>query len=110
MLFIFIIFVFFSFSSRVFAVELCSPKGYTILTINGVFTDLEGAIRNKDSLSFKFSKPYNNQSIKVDYLYNPTHLGGLGDAIDAVQQGLFDQKSDYDLTEMLNDASQKVTT
>lgn len=30
--------------------------------------------------------------------------------VDVVAQGLFDQKSDYDLAEMLNDASQKVAT
>ena len=41
-----------SFFSKVSASESCSPNGYTILTINGIFTDLDGAIYNKDALKF----------------------------------------------------------
>jgi outer membrane biosynthesis protein TonB len=88
----------------------CSPVGYSIYTINGINTDEKGARDNKKALENLFTKTYNNQPLTVDYLYNPTHLAGLGDLVDAVSQGLFDQKSDYDLVEMLNDASQKVST
>lgn len=89
----------------------CSETGYTIATINGIFTDKREAEDNLLALINKFhSYTYNNQNIDYQYLYNPTHLAGAGDLVDAVKQGLFDQKSDYDLVEMLNDASQKVTT
>src|SRR3989344_5564067 len=90
--------------------SFCSTKGYTILTINGILTDLEEAIYNKDALTFKLKGPFNNQQLKVDFIYNPTHLAGANDFIDVVQQGLFGQKSDYDLVEMLDDASKKVKT
>jgi hypothetical protein len=80
------------------------------LTVNGIFTDENGARQNKVELAKGFPPTYNNQSLKIDYVYNPTHVAGLGDLIDYVRQGFFDQKSDYDLTEMLNDASQKVST
>jgi hypothetical protein len=109
-LFILVLVLLLSFSFKVSANESCSTTGYTILTINGIFTDETGAIENKNKLKNKFSKIYNNQPLTIDYLYNPSHLAGLGDLVDVVAQGLFDQKSDYDLTEMLNDASQKVTT
>lgn len=108
--FILVVVLLFSFYSKVSASELCSPDGYTILTVNGIFTSEKEAVANKKSLQSNFSSTYNNQPLKVDYLYNPTHLAGAGDLIDSIAQGVFDQKSDYDLTEMLNDASHKVTT
>mgnify|MGYP003393288362 CR=1 FL=1 len=47
----------------------------------------------------------------MDFLLNQTH-GPFGsfDLIDAANQKFFDEKSDYDLIEMWNDASQKVVT
>jgi hypothetical protein len=110
-LFILVFVLLFSFCFKnISASELCSPKGYTILTINGIFTDEKGALLNKNALGFKLRDPYNNEPIYVDYLYNPSHLAGLGDLVDAIAQGAFDQKSDYDLVNMLNDASEKVKT
>lgn len=90
--------------------SVCSQDGYTALTINGVFTNQAGAKNNAFALQRKLGDSYDNESLKVDFLLNPSHAGGFGDLIDAAQQGLFDEKSDYDLIEMLNDASQKVTT
>src|SRR5665811_87841 len=99
-----------SFSPTVFADGVCSSYGYSVLTINGIFTNLDGAIYNKDALAFKLNNSFNNEPLTVDFLYNPSHLAGLGDITDAINQGLFNQQSDYDLTEMINDASQKVKT
>ncbi len=99
-----------SFYSKVFASNTCSPNGYSIFTINGIFTDEISAIKNRDALRDRFRSSYNNQPLILDYLYNPTHLAGVGDVADAIAQGVFDRKSDYDLVEMINDASRKVTT
>jgi hypothetical protein len=99
-----------SISSKVSAVDKCSTNGYSVITINGIFTDLNGAKTNAYALMRKLPPAYNNEPVKVDYLYNPTHLAGAGDIIDVIKQGFFDQKSDYDLEEMLNDASAKITT
>ncbi|TSC78092.1 MAG: autotransporter adhesin [Parcubacteria group bacterium Gr01-1014_24] len=97
--------------SFVFAqVGACSPVGYSIFTINGINTDQRGAQENKKALEDKLTKIYKNEFVTIDFLHNPSHAGGALDLIDAVQQGLFDEKSDYDLIEMWNDASQKVTT
>ncbi|MEI6581185.1 MAG: immunoglobulin-like domain-containing protein [bacterium] len=111
-LFIFVLILLLSFSFKASASQLCSSNGYTILTINGIFTNNEGAAENKRALERKLlvSPTYNNQKLTVDYLYNPTHLAGASDLIDSIAQGAFNEKNDYDLTNMLNDASQKVKT
>jgi hypothetical protein len=95
---------------NVSASELCSKSGYTISTVNGIFTDEEGARNNERLLKVLLKDTYKNQKLNYQYFFNPTHVAGLGDIVDVVRQGFFDQKSDYDLVEMLNDASQKVST
>ena len=110
-LFILVLVLFCSFCARnVLASELCSKNGYTISTVNGIFTDEEGARNNERLLKVLLKDTYKNQKLDYQYFFNPTHLAGMGDLFEVVAQGFFDQKSDYDLVEMLNDASQKVTT
>ncbi|MCX6753790.1 MAG: DUF5011 domain-containing protein [Candidatus Nomurabacteria bacterium] len=89
---------------------VCSKSGYTILTINGIFTDKEGALNNKDSLQRSLGAGFKNEPLNVDYVYNPTHAQGFIDVLDTIAQGYLNQKSDYDLVEMLNNASTKVKT
>ena len=100
------------FVKNVSASELCLPKGYSIFTINGIFTDEVGARENKRALERKLLvfPTYKNEPLKVDFLYNPTHLGGIGDLVDVLSQMVIDRNDDYDMVEILNDASQKVTT
>jgi hypothetical protein len=109
-LFVFVIVLSFGFYLKVSASELCSSSGYTILTINGIFTDKNSAIDNKDKLARKFTPLYNNEKLTFDFVYNETHLAGVSDLLDSAAQKLFKEKNDYDLTNMLNDASQKVKT
>lgn len=110
-LFVLIVAASLSFSySRVFADELCSMKGYSLFTVNGIFVNEKSARKNKDDLKNQLFPTFKNEPLTVDFLYNPSHLAGLGDLADAINQGLFDQGSDYDLVEILNDASQKVKT
>ena len=101
----------FLFPNLVFA-SGCSKTGYTIETINGIFTNIDGAIQNRDKLQRKLLPTFNSQPLTVDYLLNPSHLAGLGDLIDAAYQKYFDERAvnDYDLTEMLRDSSAKVKT
>lgn len=90
----------------------CSSFGYTIETVNGVFTDEIDAIKNRDRLKSKLLPTYNNEPVIVDYLLNPPHVGGLGDAFVATYQKIFEDETvqDYDLVEMLKSASEKVKT
>src|SRR3989338_3244772 len=90
----------------------CSKSGYTALTINGIFTDETGAQNNADALRWKIDKEFNGEPITVDYLHNPSHIAGLGDLTMSFYQKIFDYEAvnDYDLVEMLKDASEKVKT
>jgi hypothetical protein len=92
----------------------CSNSGYTILTINGINTQIEGAIENRDRLQRKLSlSTFNSQPVTVDFIYNPTHALQT-DLVDAIYQKYFEQRSynleDSDFAHMLIDASDKVTT
>jgi len=98
------------FSFKVSASDVCSTKGYTVVNINGIFTNEQEAILNKKKLKEILPQTFNSQPVIVDYIYNSTHLAGAGDIFDAVNQGFFNSKSDFDLVEMLDDASKKITT
>lgn len=91
---------------------LCSSSGYTIATINGIFTDDNSAKQNMRVLKDKVGEIYQDQGIDYQYLLNPPHLAGIGDILKSIQQGLFDSETveDYDLIEILQDASEKVST
>ncbi len=92
--------------------QTCSKNGYTVATLNGVFTDERGAQVNVLALQKKLGFSWNSEEIKYEYLLNNTHLGGIGDIVKAIEQKIFDKETvdDYDLVEMLKDASAKVTT
>ncbi len=98
-----------------FATDLsvgCAKDGYTVSAINGIFTDEEAAKDNQKWLKYFLDKGHHGEKIDYQYLLNKSHLGGLGDIIDSIRQGLFDKETinDYDLVEMLKSASEKVAT
>jgi len=107
---IFIVLFLLVFFTNVSAQGNCSSFGYTVAAINGVFTNEQEAILNKERLKQILPQFYNSEPINVDYLYNPTHIAGVGDLVDVINQGFFDSKTDFDLVEMLNDASLKIKT
>ena len=100
-------------NASVFAQDLCSPLGYSIISINGMLTDAKGAVYNKNMLSGAIKiKDYNNQKIIYDYVYNPTH-GFFADFIDAITQKTSEKmfiSDTHDLKNMLVDLSTKVKT
>ena len=109
---LFFLFIFLFPSNLSWAASNCSPNGYEILTVNGVFTNEAKANINKNNLKDLLPPTYNNQPLTVDYLLNPSHLAGVGDVLAAAYQKYFDEREvrDYDLVEMLRDASEKVKT
>lgn len=109
-LFVFILVLFFSTFLKVSASNFCLSNGYSIFTINGIFTTEDEARDNKDRLKDHLQPNYNNQPLKVDFLYNPTHLSGAMDLVDVLRQMIIDDTSDFDMTEILDDASKKVST
>jgi len=107
-----VIFLFPNFAKAV----TCSPVGYSVFTINGINTDINGATENRDALKKLLlyqSSQYKNQKITVDFLHNKSH-GKIIDALDTTNQIYFDENSlniqDADFARMLTDASAKLTT
>ncbi len=94
------------------AERACSSSGYTVATINGVFTTEGKAIENMNALRGKLPGDYQGEALTVDYLYNPTHLAGIEDLVDSAYQKMLEGESvrDYDLGKILNDASRKIAT
>ena len=95
-----------------FILGQCARIGFTIATINGISTEDRGAQDNMKALKNKLGISWDNQEIDYQYFLNPSHLGGVGDIGKSILQGLFDSETvkDYDLIEMLRDASEKVAT
>ncbi len=97
----------------------CSKIGYTIETVNGIFTneggpdELDGAIGNRNSLKREMDNivVFKDEPITFDYLYNPTH-GKIIDLFDVAIQKTFKEvdMQDPDFLKMLNGASTQVKT
>src|SRR3989344_1657066 len=104
--------LFFIFPSFSFASPKCLNDGYTISAINGIFTNKKEAEDNQKWLNYYVGDTYNSEKIDYQYLLNPSHIAGLGDLAMAAYQKIFDYEAvkDYDLVEMLKDASEKVKT
>ncbi len=92
--------------------KVCSGDGYTVATINGIFTDEGEAQTNMIELQKKLGFSHGNQEIIYQYLLNATHFAGFGDGLKAFKQKVEEGVpiDDYDLIEMLKEASEKVTT
>src|SRR3989339_522032 len=104
--------LFFILPSFSFASELCQKMGYTISAINGIFTNKKEAEDNQKWLNYYVGDTYNGEKIDYQYLLNPSHIAGLGDLTMSFYQKIFDYEAveDYDLVEMIKDASEKVKT
>ena len=87
---------------------MCSLNGYTVITINGVFTNKDGAIKTRDKLKRSLDEPFNNQPLTVDFLHNPLTSPVWATFVISAYQKDFDNETvkDYDLVEMLKDAGE----
>ena len=72
--------------------SVCSPVGYTILTINGILTNKEEAAENSSRLFRRLDGTYNGEPVTVDYLHNPSHFAGGGDIAKTLAQMMNDGK------------------
>ena len=94
----------------------CLKSGYTIETINGIFTKEgtpggdDGAEANRKSVELLLPLIYKGEKLTVKYLYNPTH--GLLDLTDVAIQKTFEDvdMQDPDFLKILNAASTQVKT
>jgi hypothetical protein len=94
----------------------CSKEGYTIFFLNGVWNKDEKTVQNnKESLEGLFEKSFlEKNKISFDHLYNPSHIGGLGDLKDVLTQLSYEQSASYsndlDLLNIRNQLAEKLQT
>lgn len=90
--------------------QTCLQSGYTIETINGIFTDEAHAGDNKVALQKYFPKIYHGEPLTIDFLLNKTH--SVLDLTDVAIQKTFEGVDmwDPDFIKILTDASAQVKT
>ncbi|MFA6258422.1 MAG: hypothetical protein WCX79_01885 [Candidatus Paceibacterota bacterium] len=90
----------------------CKQYGYSVFTVNGMWTEEEGAIENMLGVEEILPKTYNDEPLEIGYLYNPSHIAGIGDVFDVLYQKLLDTETvkDFDLFKIHKQASEKIKT
>lgn len=88
----------------------CSPYGYTVEFVNGIFNSKSQADENRLLLEEKLPRQFNNQPLTVKLAHNPEHLAGFADVAQVVSQVLFAPISNYDLNSMLRQTAVDDTT
>ncbi len=89
----------------------CLKRGYTIGTINGIFTSEKDASENRDALAGRLRiSAYHGEPLSIEYFYNPTN--GKLDYTDVAIQKLSESvdMNDPDFIRVLSDASAQVKT
>ena len=88
----------------------CSPQGYTVFYVNGIFDTKAQANDDANALGRRLGHQYESQPLTVYSAYNPSHIGGLGDLAEALSQMLFSSLSNVDLDSMLRQIAGEDTT
>ena len=93
----------------------CSPDGYTVVYINGIFTpDKKDADSDRDVLRDIFFDATGRKDVNFITGHNESHLGGIGDLIKSLEQSYKmsteEYLYDYDLENILNQISPLVGT
>ncbi len=92
------------------ATQNCSETGVTILYINGILTSKLEAQKNLNKLQDRLGEDLGGEKVRIRLGYNPSHLGGVGDLVQAVTQGFGRPVSSYDLDTILMQIHPEVTT
>lgn len=89
---------------------LCSPSGYTVIYVNGIFTSQEDANSDTNALQRGFAKYSNLENVTFLNGYNQSHFGGGGDLLQSTAQAFSKSISNYDLNTVLRQIQPQVTT
>ncbi|MEO0084201.1 MAG: lamin tail domain-containing protein, partial [candidate division WOR-3 bacterium] len=105
-----LIFLFWNFGFINAQNQICSPEGYSVFFINGIFTDKNNAENDRRKLDDYLPSRYNNEEIFVKKLHNPSHLGGLGDLTQTLSQMMEKPITDLDFKDILIDLHSQLKT
>ncbi|MBP9669605.1 MAG: hypothetical protein KBE09_04940 [Candidatus Pacebacteria bacterium] len=113
---LFVVFSLLVTSESLAAAPLCSTESYSIIYINGIFTDHIKAKADRALIFEKFDGEYpgvlNENAFKLGY--NATHLGGIGDVLKSILQKMWELEGktpeDFDLAEIIRQVQPQVDT
>ncbi|MDR3570832.1 MAG: hypothetical protein P4L81_01370 [Candidatus Pacebacteria bacterium] len=88
----------------------CSPDSATVVYINGIETTQKEASDDMALLRKDFLQYRGSPNITFLNGYNPSHLGGLGDAIESISQAINSPISNYDLFTIIAQLASQVLT
>jgi len=89
----------------------CSPNRFTVVYINGVFTNnIKDAEDDTLSLQDEFSKRSGLSGVDFITGYNPSHIGGLGDLAETLSQMYNKPISNYDRDTILQQIYSEIKT
>ncbi len=88
----------------------CSAKGETVAYINGILTSEIDAKNQRRALEKDYNDQYPSNDVTFINAYNPSHLDGLGDLIEATSQFMGKPVSAFDFKTMLMQIYPEVTT
>jgi parallel beta-helix repeat protein len=88
----------------------CNPEGFTVVYVNGIFTEEEDAKIDERFFEYKFYSSGGNSDVTFQLGYNPSHIAGVGDLGQAVSQVLGSSMSDFDLKTILMQIHSEITT
>lgn len=84
----------------------CSPEGYSVVFINGIFNSQEEAQDSAKALWDKLGFTFGGQSLTVFTGYNASHLEGAGDLVELYAPSL----NQYDVDTILLNLHKDLTT
>ncbi len=82
--------------------DSCSTQGYSVFIVNGIFNTQEKADEGSDKLKDLLGDSLNKEALTVRSAYNPTHIAGLGDVVQAVTQAFNQPVSNFDRDTILH--------
>ena len=88
----------------------CSDDGYTVIYVNGIFTEKDIAESNIVNLEKVFKELTGRNDVVFRLGHNPSHLAGVGDVVQSIAQTFNSSISDYDRNTILMEIHPKVTT
>ena len=101
-IYVFLILVMVGLSSASIAIAGdCKADGYTVIFVNGIFTNESNARSDSNDLRDRYSESGKYDNIIFRSGYNPPHIAGFGDVVQSVSQALGSSMSDFDLKTIL---------
>jgi hypothetical protein len=92
------------------ALAQCTDEGYTVFFVNGVLNSKTKALISTKELRERLPLEIGGERIIVELAYNPSHLAGAGDLLQAAVQGFGTSVTNYDRDTILMQIYPELTT